>query len=382
MQDGAQARTVSVEVGQLRVGSARRADTGMSRGRGASTDLRSASGHRVESGKRTLALRAAAVNGSQGMLATVRQRLVGRRQAAGESLVGRGSLGRALQRRQGCLVVRGIGVVRRLSGVRGRRSSVAVRGLLVRVATLQRRQGTRSVGSRSVVAVGRSRGGRRRPSVAGLGVLRSIGLLVGMMLGSNHVGRLLHGSAGEGWSLVGLAHAGLGVHPLDGDDAAQRRVVGGLRQLGLAGLRARVVRDKVKVLVVGSGDAEGLLHETVGLVAVALGLAVVKILVAHAAVLAGATAGAKAAASLALHFAVGEEAAGDTAGAPGLAVGPSAHAGLALVPDEDGAGADGLALLFGETTLDAGQKAKTAGLEELDGIGGSTDVAVVRLHLF
>lgn len=134
------------------------------------------------------------------------------------------------------------------------------------------------------------------------------------------------------------------------------------------------------------GDAKGLLHEAIGLVAVALGLVVVHVLVAVAARLGrlavASAAGAKAAASLALHFAVGEEAAGDAAGAPGLAVGPATHAGLALVPDEDGAGADRLPLLLGQSSLDAGEEAQTAGLEELDGVGGRPDVTVVRLHLF
>lgn len=59
------------------------------------------------------------------------------------------------------------------------------------------------------------------------------------MLRRNHVvrrRRLLHRRAGEGGRLVGLAHAGLRIHALDGDDASQGRVVGGLDELGLAGL--------------------------------------------------------------------------------------------------------------------------------------------------
>lgn len=92
----------------------------------------------------------------------------------------------------------------------------------------------------------------------------------------------------------------------------------------------------MEVLAGRGGDAKGLLHQTVGLVAVALWLVVVHVVlgtrVGRLAV--SSAVGAKAASSLALHFTVGEKAARDSAGAPRLAVGPSTHAGLALIPDE------------------------------------------------
>lgn len=76
----------------------------------------------------------------------------------------------------------------------------------------------------------------------------------------------------------------------------------------------------MKVLASGGGDAERLLHEAIRLVSVALRLAVFLVLVAPTArvgSLAGTpSATAKAAATLALHLAVGEEAARDSAGAP------------------------------------------------------------------
>lgn len=104
------------------------------------------------------------------------------------------------------------------------------------------------------------------------------------------------------------------------------------------------------MLAARGGDAKGLLHETVGLVAVALGLVVVHVFLgtrARVGRLAISSAiWAKATSSLALHFTVGEKATRDSAGAPRLAVGPSTHAGLALIPDEDGARTDGLPLLL------------------------------------
>jgi hypothetical protein len=86
------------------------------------------------------------------------------------------------------------------------------------------------------------------------------------------------------------------------------------------------------------------------------------------------------AASLPFHLAVGQEAPRDTARAPRLAVGPSTHAGLALVPDKDGAGLDLLPLLLGEPALNTRQLANPTGLEQNDGIVGGPDVSGVGLH--
>ena len=83
---------------------------------------------------------------------------------------------------------------------------------------------------------------------------------------------------------------------------------------------------------------------------------------------------------LALHLLVGEKAARDAAGTPRFAVGPAAHAGLPLVPHEDGARLDQLALLVREAALDPGQEAAAAGLEENDGIGRAAHEAFVRFH--
>lgn len=94
----------------------------------------------------------------------------------------------------------------------------------------------------------------------------------------------------------------------------------------------------MEVLARRCGDTEGLLHKTVCLVTVALRLAIILILVAGTTRLRGLAIVsppiAEATASLALHLAVGEEAAGDSAGAPRLAVCPSPHASLALIPNK------------------------------------------------
>lgn len=133
--------------------------------------------------------------------------------------------------------------------------------------------------------------------------------------------------------------------------------------------------------------AKRLLHQTIGLVAVSLGLAVVQLVLAVAARLRASSVraarrGAKPSASLALHLAVGKEASRHARCAPRLAVGPAAHAGFALVPYENGAGANRLPFLLRKATLDAGQEAEAACLKELDGVCWVPYVAVVRLHLF
>ena len=129
-----------------------------------------------------------------------------------------------------------------------------------------------------------------------------------MVLGGNIVGRLLHGRPGKRWRLVRLPHARLGIHALDWDDAPKGRVVGRLREIGLAWLWARVVGDQVKVRPIRCRDAERLLHQTIGLIPVALRLAIVVVLITSPArlpILVGSPpGGAEATASLALHLPV------------------------------------------------------------------------------
>jgi hypothetical protein len=135
---------------------------------------------------------------------------------------------------------------------------------------------------------------------------------------------------------------------------AQRGICGGLLQVGGGRVRARVVADEVKVLAGGSGDAEGLLHQPVGLIPVAIGAligAISSVLIAAPTFGRLAASGHRvlrnaATTTLALHLPIGQEAARDTTGAPGLSVRPPAHARFALIPDEHGARPNRLALFF------------------------------------
>lgn len=82
------------------------------------------------------------------------------------------------------------------------------------------------------------------------------------------VGGAGHGAAGNSRHRLRLVHGRLGVHVLWGADVSQLCVVCGLWEVARVG--ARVVADEVEVLAALGGDAEGLLHQTVGLVAVAV----------------------------------------------------------------------------------------------------------------
>lgn len=159
--------------------------------------------------------------------------------------------------------------------------------------------------------------------------------------------------------------------------------IGGRGGHGICGrVGAGVVADEMEVLPGGGEDAEGLLDETVGFVSVPL-LALHR--VCRRAVARHCRSncrGVEAAATpLALHFAVGEKAARNSASAPRLAVGPSAHSGLPLVPDEDGSGSYLLPLFLRQSALHSGQGAQPASFEEDDGIVRRLDVAVVCFHV-
>lgn len=137
----------------------------------------------------------------------------------------------------------------------------------------------------------------------------------------------------------------------------------------------------MEVLAVVGSDGERLLHEAVRLVAVAIGSAVrVLVVGCLGGIAAGILVEAARATSLALHLTVGQETSRDTAGAPGLAVSPSAHARLALIPDKHRARLDRLPLLLGQTPLHSREKADATCLEENDGVRGRANVAVVSLH--
>lgn len=278
-----------------------------------------------------------------------------------------------------------------LRRTRGRREAVVAvvwRGVLAGRWVRERRGPVAA----HLVAVGGRGDGAGRPVVAWVGVRWSrMAVRSGWhLLGRVHVRGLLHGGARDGGNLI--VDGRLGVHALDGHDVAQRGVVGGLHEVLPVG-GSGVVADEVQVLAVGGGDAEGLLHEAVRLVAVAgwlLGHAAhhLGILVAASPTVGRLARDASrlrlpvvASAPLALHLAVGEEAARDPARAPRLAIGPPPHAGLAFIPHKDRAGLDRLPLLLRQASLHPRQHAEPAGLEQLDGIRRRAHMAVVCLHV-
>lgn len=91
----------------------------------------------------------------------------------------------------------------------------------------------------------------------------------------------------------------------------------------------------MKMLVGVGGDGKGLLHETIWLVAIAVGSATIGITIwiAHAITICCLVKAA--ATTFALHFAVGEKTARNSTGTPGLSVGPTTHTRFTFIPDED-----------------------------------------------
>lgn len=137
--------------------------------------------------------------------------------------------------------------------------------------------------------------------------------------------------------------AGVGVQSRGDFDLLELFVLAGLQQPVFGG-GAVEVGNQVQPQVRGGGDAEGLLHESVGLVPVplgggdqldtrgrrrvsrlALGLLLLHDRRVHKHLL-------HAVGSSALHLAVGEKGSRHSGGAPGLAICPSSHSGLAFIP--------------------------------------------------
>lgn len=87
-------------------------------------------------------------------------------------------------------------------------------------------------------------------------------------MGSSAVGRARHGPTSDGRHSLGLVDGGFGIHVFRRADVAELSIVGGLRQI--VGVGARIVADEVEMLSARGGDAEGLLHEAIRLVAIAI----------------------------------------------------------------------------------------------------------------
>ena len=188
----------------------------------------------------------------------------------------------------------------------------------------------RALGVGEAVAVVDAGGGRRRgPAVAGLRVgegMRGAGAGVPGHLRHLRQGSVDHGRAGHGRDRLLFVYGRLRVHALLGADVAEGGVVGGLIEARGGGVGSSVVTDKVEVLTLRRGDAEGLFHETVGLVAIAVRSFFAREF--EVGVASSSTVGCFAcpccsqgwcesvAAAFAFHFSVGEETARDSTCAP------------------------------------------------------------------
>lgn len=102
-------------------------------------------------------------------------------------------------------------------------------------------------------------------------------------------------------------------------------------------MRARIITDEMKMLVVRGCNTERLFHQAVGLVSVAVGsfFSVHIIATISATVWSFGRWCESATCSLALHLSVCQEASRNSTGAPTFAIGPPSHACLALVPHKD-----------------------------------------------
>jgi hypothetical protein len=226
--------------------------------------------------------------------------------------------------------------------------------------------------------------GTRLPTIRGLAILLRIWLWGILLLLLRSIGgRVVHWHTSQCRGEVRVADARVRVHALDRSEVAQVGIGGGLLEIWLTRGRARVVRNEVQMLAGRSGDAERLLHEPVGLIPVPLRLAVIVILVTVTAVFRlGAPFGvAEAAATLSLHLTVGQKAAGHAAGAPRLAVRPTAHARFPLVPNEHRAGSNALAFFFRKSSLHSRKVSESAGLEEPDCVRRGADHSVICFHV-
>lgn len=133
---------------------------------------------------------------------------------------------------------------------------------------------------------------------------------VGRLMRRGCKGRAGHWSAGDGGDTVLLVHRGLRIHALLRSDVAQLRIVGWLLQVLRDGRGAGKVADQVQVLASRGGDAERLLHEAVGLVAIAVRSIIGRLVLAALEPVSVSPGGREAAAAtLALHLTVSQEAA-------------------------------------------------------------------------
>lgn len=152
---------------------------------------------------------------------------------------------------------------------------------------------------------------------------------------------------------------GLGIDALGDNDVCKARVArGGLEETLRSNVLVGVVGDEMELLVVRGGDREGLLEQTIGPVdrlCRAGGGGVWRV----------------------IELTVCQEAACDSARAPGFAVRPASHASLTLVKAVDGAGPDRLTLNVGQATMDSRDDSQVASCLILAQIGSKIELWLV-----
>ena len=131
------------------------------------------------------------------------------------------------------------------------------------------------------------------------------------------------------------------------------------------------------------GDAERLLHESIGLVTISVDLVITKVSAVGRMIISigrGAFVASSSSTAFSFHFAIGEKGPGDSACTPRFSVCPSSHAGFSLVPDKHTARADRRPFLLRESSLDPGQDIETACFKEEDGVCRRAHMSVVCFH--
>lgn len=190
---------------------------------------------------------------------------------------------------------------------------------------------------------------------------------------------IAHRSSSYSGNVALLVHSRIWIHALLRSNVPELRIVRGRHQTIRSGRRSREIADQVQMLTLIGGNAERLLHQTIGLVAIPVWPAIGVVFRAHHAVAIGILVEARAA-TFAFHFAIGEKTSRHATRGPGLSVRPSSHASFTLVPYKDRAGLDRLPLLFGQTSLHTWEQSDATRLKQDDGVCWSSHMTMIGLH--
>lgn len=135
-------------------------------------------------------------------------------------------------------------------------------------------------------------------------------------------------------------------------------------------------------------DAEGLLHQAVGFVAIPIAITI------HLCIFVRRSPTIRCfptqspwrrykipSSPLALHFAVCQEASRDSTSTPALPIRPSSHASFPFIPDKHASGCYALPFLLRQAPLDSRQQSSAAGFEKFNRVSRVADMSSVGLHL-